>query len=134
MVKRAIVLAALALVACKQRGTITLEVTGAGSCSMGSADDKVSVYFVKGASCGSMCGTLCGTGNCVDSCKNCTASDLATGLPLDPSPGPDTYAVQIDEVGSGSRYIARGCAGSVEIDADGTASRAVAIDLSCCAP
>jgi len=129
---KSVLVAVLALAACKQQGTITLDLN-AQTCS---AADSLEVYFVKGTGCGTCgCGgcDVCASGACKNVCVNCSPADLTTGLPLDPAPGPGTYAVLVNEVSAG-HVSAVACVDGVEIDADGTASRQVTLDAKCCGP
>jgi hypothetical protein len=141
MVTRAglVMVAACALLACKQRGTETIELSF-GSCS----STKLAVYFLLGncnngcdTSCS--CATSCSGSNCTLGCREmgsdgfCSTDNLGGGLVISSPTTSGTYALIIDVLSADPVHtvLAESCT-TVHIDADGTMNKTIPVMPMCC--
>jgi hypothetical protein len=140
MVKRvSALLFACTLFACKQRGTVSIDLTLNTMCQ----GSQLAVYFIPGECPIDGCGSAC---SCTALCRNtcqlgcvggpCNESELKDGIVITP-PAAGTYALVIDilsqpEAGP-STVIGETCA-TVHIQSDGTMSENVPLTPVCCTP
>jgi len=132
MTARAVMAVAVAVAACKEAGTIAIEVDlpDDGTCAAGA---EVIVYAIPGAVCGEVACSkyvdACDDG-CVVACADgCPLEELSAALALTPPPG--RYALVIDYYDAGGTPVATACA-QLTVDADGTDDVELIADGVCC--
>lgn len=134
---RALLIAALALVGCKERGTIGIPLVGPCLDDAGDVKpyDNVAVYFVRGSSCTFTCGLpnfACDNDDCSAACESgyCTRDEL-DGLSFDPAPG--DYAVVVSFRYAGAQSDEGLACYVLHVNADGDESHTENVDPgSCC--
>ncbi|HEY4177891.1 MAG TPA: hypothetical protein VGM90_13685 [Kofleriaceae bacterium] len=134
---RALLIAMVVLVGCRERGTI--EIPLVGPCHDAVTDevipyDSVAVYFVRGSSCSFTCGLpnfTCDNEDCSAACASgyCTTDEL-DGLSFDPAPG--DYAVVATFHYAGAQTDEAIACYVLHIDADGDQSHTENIDPGAC--
>jgi hypothetical protein len=133
---RALALLALsAAAACKQPGTIAIDLDGLDACP---AATRVQVYLIAGATCACTCAECvasCRAETCTVGCppEGCPLSSLDDGLALTPPAG-GQYAVVYqlrDDSGPLPVVVATACA-VVTVGDDGTGDQAVTAATTCC--
>ena len=128
---------ALALVACKSPGTVSVELEFPPGCAEAT---HVQVYLIRGGSCADcVCGDClrCAEDDCTVGCAGgyCPISALDMGLEVRP-PSAGTYAIiyqllSIDADGA-VHEVAATCADGVQLDKDGTTDSSFSFAGSCC--
>lgn len=132
---------ALLLPACKERGTIDLDLSYPDECT---APTHAAVYLIRGALCGECtcgdCLTRCDEDNCTLGCDGdyCTYDELLAGVTVTPDrAGPYAVIYQlvtISETADGRdiEEVALLCADGVLLDKDGTSSDRISFAGTCC--
>lgn len=125
--------------ACKQRGTVDIEVTVPDECV---AATHVAVYLMRGATCGPCecgdCLTRCADGDCTIGCDGgyCTIEEFESGGVTATPPAAGTYAVVYQFVAFGDgdipTEVAAACVENVDIDSDGTSDAQHDATAVCC--
>jgi hypothetical protein len=135
----AVVIALSSMSACKQRGTVDIQVAVPDECI---APTHVAVYLMRGATCGDCaCGDClipCTGDDCTIGCDGgyCTIDEFESGgITASPS-GPGTYAVAYQFVAVGAddipTEVAMACIENVDIDSDGTSDAQHEATAACC--
>lgn len=122
---------------CKSRGTVGITLDVPPACE---GANRVRPYLLRGVAC-----SECACGDCVAACRadncsvgcvdaSCPIDSLDDGLAIEP-PGAGVYAavLQLYERGTdGVDHLIASVCQDVEIQADGTASKAFDVSAQCC--
>lgn len=132
---RALALAVAVIAACKQPGTVAIDIDGLGACT---AATRVQVYLIAGATCACTCGECvasCRPETCTVGCppEGCPISSLDDGLAVTPPAG-GQYAVLYqlrDDTGPVPVVVATACT-VITVDDDGTGDQSFTAAATCC--